>query len=140
MMPAVPVTIVGNVTDTPELRYTTNGVPVVNFTVAVNEKSRDRQTGELVDTEPGFYDCTVWQDFAENVNATIDKGTRVIVYGRIKQRKYQDRDGNNRSGWNVQVDSVGPDLRFARAGIQKMQPKDDGAWTAPGGGGDDTPW
>lgn len=109
------VTLVGNLTADPELRFTPSGAAVVNFTVAVNKRQRN-QDGSWEDKLDGFFRCSCWREMAENV-AELTKGTRVVVVGRLTQRDWQDKEGNNRQSVEVQVDEVGPSLRWAKAQV-----------------------
>lgn len=114
------VTIVGNVTDDPELRFTPTGLPVANFTVAVN--SRRKKDDGWEDVLEGFFRCSCWRAMAENVAESIVKGSRVIVIGKLQQRSWEDKEsGNKRSAVEIQVDEVGPSLRWATAMPQKSQ-------------------
>ncbi|MGH2790461.1 MAG: single-stranded DNA-binding protein, partial [Actinomycetota bacterium] len=101
------VTLVGNITDEPELRFTPGGAAVANFTVAVNRRFRN-QDGTWDDKLDGFFRCSCWRDMAENVSESLNKGARVIVTGRLQQRSWDDNEGNKRSTIEVQVDEVGP--------------------------------
>jgi single-strand DNA-binding protein len=125
------VTLVGNITDDPELRFTPSGAAVANFTVAVNRRYKN-QDGQWEDKLDGFFRCNCWRDMAENVAESLQKGSRVVVVGRLQQRSWDDQDGNKRSAFEVQVDEVGPSLRWATASIQKSQ-RSGGA--GPSGGG-----
>ena len=136
------VTIVGNVTDDPELRFTPSGLPVANFTVAVN--SRVKKGDQWEDRNDGFFRCSCWRDMAENVAESLQKGTRVMVVGRLQEQKWEDNDGGKRSRIEIQVDEVGPTLRWATATVQKSQRSGGGggqggggSWGSPpaGGGG-----
>src|ERR671914_2683598 len=111
------VTLVGNITDDPELRFTPSGLPVANFTVAVNR--RVPKDGGWEDKLEGFFRCSCWRDMAENVAESLTKGSRVMVVGRLQQRSWEDQDGNKRSVVEVLVDEVGPSLRWATASVQK---------------------
>src|SRR5919106_1926982 len=124
------VTLVGNITDDPELRFTPNGSAVANFTVAVNR--RINKDGQWEDRLDGFFRCNCWRDMAENVAESLQKGMRVVVVGRLQQRSWDDNDGNRRSVFEIQVDEVGPSLRWATAQIQKSRRSS--APGAPGGG------
>lgn len=115
------ITVVGNLTADPELRFTNSGVPVASFTVASTPRTFDRQTSEWKDGEALFLRCSIWRDAAENVAESLEKGSRVIVQGRLQQRSYTDRDGNNRTSIELQVDEVGPSLRYATAKPTKVQ-------------------
>lgn len=114
------VTLVGNITDDPELRFTPSGAAVANFTVAVNRRYKNNE-GQWEDKLDGFFRCNCWRDMAENVAQSFRKGTRVVVVGRLQQRSWDDPDGNRRSVFEVQVDEVGPSLRWASATIEKSQ-------------------
>jgi single-strand DNA-binding protein len=113
------VTLVGNITDDPELRFTPSGLPVANFTVAVNR--RVPKDGGWEDKLEGFFRCSCWRDMAENVAESLQKGARVVVVGRLQQRSWEDQDGNKRSTVEVQVDEVGPSLRWATARPERSQ-------------------
>lgn len=114
------MTVVGNTTADAELRYTQQGKAVANFTVASTPRYFDKASNEWKDGEATFLRCSVWGDFAEYVSQSILKGTRVIVQGRYRQRQYEDREGNKRTATELEVDAVGPDLRYAVAAVQKM--------------------
>ena len=116
-----PITVIGNLTADPELRFTPNGVPVANFTVASTPRTFDRQTNEWRDGEAMFLNCSVWRQFAENVAESLSKGMRVIVNGNLKARSYEDRDGNRRTSYEIDVTEVGPSLRFASAKVARNQ-------------------
>lgn len=109
------VTIVGNLTADPELRYTGSGIPVANFTVAVSH--REYQDGAHQDRLDGFFDCVAWRTNAENVAKSLSKGTRTTVIGKLLQRKFEEGDGNKRSVIEIQVSHVGPDLQFTSAEV-----------------------
>ena len=131
------ITVVGNLTADPELRFTPNGASVANFKVASTPRTFDRQTNEWTDGEALFLRCSVWKEAAENVAESLTKGMRVIVQGRLKARSYEDRDGNKRTSWELDVDEVGPALRFATAKVTRAQ-RDGGGGDfggAPAGGG-----
>ena len=115
------ITVVGNTVADPELRFTPNGVAVANFTVASTPRTFDRQANQWVDGEALFLRCSVWKEAAENVAESLTKGMRVIVQGRLKARSYDDRDGNRRTSWELDVDEVGPALRFATAKVTRAQ-------------------
>ncbi len=114
------VTLVGNITDDPELRFTPSGAAVANFTVAVNRRYKN-QEGQWEDKLDGFFRCNCWREMAENVAESLRKGSRVVVAGRLQQRSWEDPEGNKRSAFEVQVDEVGPSLRWATATVQKSQ-------------------
>ncbi|WP_295837409.1 single-stranded DNA-binding protein [uncultured Microbacterium sp.] len=156
------LTIVGNLTADPELRHTQNGLAVVNFTVASTPRVFDRQANEWKDGAALFLRCSAWREFAEHIAGSLTKGTRVIVTGRLVQKSYQDREGNNRSSLELEVDEIGPSLRYATAQVARTargngssgrpssapygasgdQPvEESGAWSTGGGSyGDDTPF
>lgn len=164
------ITVVGNLTADPELRYTQNGLPVANFTIASTPRNFDRQANEWKDGEALFLRASVWREFAEHVAGSLTKGMRVIATGRLKQRSYQDRDGNNRTAIELEVDEIGPSLRYATAQVTRAASGSGGggsfgggqqarpqvqqqeepwatpgsaapdAWSAPGSYGDDTPF
>lgn len=113
------VTIVGNLVDDPSLRYTPNGAAVANFRIASTPRRFDKQRNEWVDGEALYLGCTVWKQYAENVAETLRKGMQVIIQGRLKQRSYDDRDGNKRTVFELDVDEVGPTLRFATATVNR---------------------
>lgn len=113
------LTIVGSLTSDPELRYTPSGAGVVNFTVASNARHFDKQTSEWKDADPLFLRCSLWRQAAENVAESLTRGTRVIVTGRLKQRSYE-KDGQKRSVMELEVDEVGPSLKWATAKVNKV--------------------
>lgn len=129
------ITVVGNLTADPELRFTQSGVAVASFTVASTPRAFDRQSGEWKDQEALFMRCSVWRDAAENVAESLEKGSRVIVQGRLKQRSYTDRDGNNRTSIELDVEEVGPSLRYATAKPSKVQRGGGGGFGGQQGGG-----
>ena len=126
------VTLVGNITDDPELRFTPSGAAVANFTVAVNRRFKNGDRWE--DRLDGFFRCSCWREMAENAAESLQKGTRVVVVGRLQQRSWEDQEGNKRSAVEVQVDEVAPSLRWATASVQKSQRS--GGSSSSGGGGD----
>lgn len=128
-----PITVVGNIVADPELRYTPNGAAVANFRVASTPRRYDQQAGQYVDGEALFLTCNVWRTVAENVANTLTKGDRVIVTGRLRQRSYDDKNGERRTVFEVEVDEVGPSLRFATAQIAKT-PRGGNGGGNPGGG------
>ncbi|MFZ2511063.1 MAG: single-stranded DNA-binding protein [Gordonia sp. (in: high G+C Gram-positive bacteria)] len=113
------ITVVGNLTAAPELRFTASGAPVANFTVASTPRTFDRQTNEWKDGEALFLRCSIWRDAAENVTESLDKGTRVIVQGKLKQRSYETREGEKRTVVELEVDEIGPSLRYATAKVTR---------------------
>ncbi len=121
MVGETPITLVGNLVGDPALRYTPNGTAVANFTVASTPRHYDKQTEQWREGDPLFLDCTVWRQPAENVADTLQKGMRVIVQGRLRQRSYEDREGNRRHVYEVDVDEVGPSLRYATASVTRAK-------------------
>lgn len=161
------ITVVGNLTADPELRYTQNGIPVANFTIASTPRTFDRASGEWKDGEALFLRASVWRDFAEHVAGSMTKGMRVIAQGRLRQRSYETREGEKRSTIELEVDEIGPSLRYATAQVTRVagggggggqfgggQPRQQvseepwatpgsagaDAWSTPGSFGDDTPF
>ena len=115
------ITIIGNLTADPELRYTPSGSAVANFTVATTPRTFDKRTGEWVDGDATFLRCNLWRQPAENlVESGIGRGARVIVHGRLRQRSYETRDGEKRTSYEVEVDEIGPSLRYATASVEKV--------------------
>ena len=129
------ITVVGNLTADPELRFTPSGAAVANFTVASTPRSFDRQSNEWKDGDTLFMRCSVWREAAENVAESLTKGTRVIVQGRLVQRSYETREGEKRSVVELQVDEVGPSLRYASAKLTRTQRGGGGFGDDAGGGG-----
>jgi len=127
------ITVVGNLTADPELRYTQNGLAVANFTIASTPRNFDRASNEFKDGETLFLRASVWREFAEHVAGSLTKGTRVIATGRLKQRDYQTKEGEKRTSIELEVDEVGPSLRYATAQITRAASSRDGG--AQGGGG-----
>lgn len=115
------ITIVGNLTADPDLSYTASGLAVTNFTVASTPRTFDRNSGETRDGETLFMRCSVWREVAENVSESLRKGMRVIVQGRLVQRSYTTQQGENRTTVELQVDEIGPSLRFAHAQVTRTQ-------------------
>ena len=113
------LTIVGNLTADPELRFTPSGAAVANFTVASTPRMMDRQTNEWKDGDPLFMRCSIWREAAENVAESLTRGSRVIVTGRLRQRSFETREGEKRTVYEVEVDEVGPSLKYATAKINK---------------------
>ena len=122
------ITVVGNLTADPELRFTPSGAAVANFTVASTPRIYDRQSGEWKDGEALFLRCNIWREAAENVAESLTRGSRVIVTGRLKQRSFETREGEKRTVVEVEVDEIGPSLRYATAKVNK-------AGRGGGGGG-----
>jgi single-strand DNA-binding protein len=114
------ITVIGNLTDDPELRFTPSGAAVANFRVASTPRTLDRQSGEWKDGEPMFLACSIWRDAAEHVAESLTRGARVMVVGRLKQRSYE-KDGQKRTVYELDVDEVGPSLRYATAKVERTQ-------------------
>lgn len=129
-----PITLIGNLTADPELRFTPSGAPVANFTVASTPRTFDRASSEWKDGDTMFLNCAVWRQAAENVAESLTKGMRVIVSGRLKSRSYETREGERRTVFEVDVEEVGPSLRYASAKIQRNAPGS-GGFSSGGGGG-----
>src|SRR5882762_4070421 len=114
------ITVVGNLTDDPELRFTPSGAAVANFTVASTPRTLDRQTNEWKDGDALFLRCSIWRQAAENVAESLTRGMRVIVSGRLRQRSYETKEGEKRTVYEVEVDDVGPSLRNASAKVNRV--------------------
>ena len=113
------LTVVGNLTADPELRFTSSGHAVVNFTIAASDRVLDKDTNEWKDGDTVFMRCSVWRQYAENVAESLQKGMRVIATGRLKQRSYETREGEKRTAYELEVDDVGPALRYASAKVTR---------------------
>ena len=113
------ITLIGNLTADPELRFTPSGAPVANFTVASTPRTFDRQSGEWRDGDAMFLNCAVWRQYAENVAESLQKGMRVIVQGRLKSRSYETREGERRTVFEIDVEEIGPALRYATAKVTR---------------------
>jgi single-strand DNA-binding protein len=131
------ITIVGNLTDDPELRFTPSGAAVAKFRIASTPRTLDRESGQWKDGEPLFLACNIWRDAAEHVAESLQRGARVIVQGRLRQRSYETREGEKRTVYELEVDEIGPSLRYATAKVQKMSRSGGGGggFGASGGGG-----
>jgi single-strand DNA-binding protein len=159
------ITVVGNLTDDPDLRFTPSGAAVANFTVASTPRFFDKQTNEWKDGDALFLRCSIWRQAAENVAESLHRGTRVIVQGRLRQRSYETREGEKRTVIELDVDEIGPSLKYATAKTTKTtrsgasadpgsmghdpwatsapSPASDGGgdpWAAPAGGSDEPPF
>jgi single-strand DNA-binding protein len=140
------ITVVGNLTADPELRFTPSGAAVANFTVASTPRQFDKQSGEWKDGEALFMRCNIWRQAAENVAETLTRGSRVIVSGRLKQRSYETREGEKRTVVELEVEEVGPSLKYATAKVNKVSRGSGGGGFGGGGGGgsaggpSDDPW
>lgn len=145
------ITIIGNLTADPELRFTPSGASVVDFTVASTPRTYDRNSGEWRDGDTLFLRCSAWRELADNIAESLRKGMRVIVQGRLTQRSYEDKNGQNRTVVELQADEVGPSLRRARARVERVDTQTPAAgeaqrvqnqagYSAPAGGTQDDPW
>ncbi|MDP9806363.1 single-strand DNA-binding protein [Trueperella bonasi] len=150
------ITVVGNLTADPELKYVGSGTPVASFTVASTPRTFNRNTNEWEDGEAMFIRCSVWRDYAENVTESLAKGMRVVVQGRLQVRNYQRQDGSQGTSVEMQVDEVGPSLRYATAQVTKTSGRGSGggynqqnqgygqrgqaSYNAPQGGSGQDPW
>ncbi|QCB29426.1 single-stranded DNA-binding protein [Corynebacterium endometrii] len=126
------ITVVGNIVADPELRFTPSGAPVANFRVASTPRRYNSQTQQWEDGEAMFLTCNVWRNAAENVAESLTKGMRVIVHGRLKSRSYQTREGENRTVFEIDVDEVGPSLKYASAQVSR-NPREGGSGNYGGG-------
>ncbi len=133
-----PITVVGNLTADPELRFTPSGAAVANFTVASTPRNFDRQTNEWRDGEAMFLNCSVWRQAAENAAESLTRGMRVIVSGRLKARSFETREGEKRTVFEIDVDEVGPSMKYATAKVTKTSRSGTGGGYQSGGG--DDPW
>jgi single-strand DNA-binding protein len=144
------ITVVGNLVDDPELRFTPSGAAVANFRIASTPRTFDRQTNEWKDGDALFLSCSVWRQAAENVAESLQRGMRVVVQGRLKQRSYETREGEKRTVVELEVDEVGPSLAFATAKVTRASRSGGGGGYSGGGGqaaqprpaatGGDDPW
>ena len=128
------ITVVGNLTADPEMRTTRNGSTVANFSIAATPRVFDKQSNQWVDGDALFLRCSAWRDLATHCAQSLSKGMRVIAQGRLQQRSYQAQDGSNRTVIELQVDEIGPSLRYATAQVQKMQSGGYQGGNANGGG------
>jgi single-strand DNA-binding protein len=129
------ITVIGNLTDDPELRFTPSGAAVAKFRVASTPRTLDRASGEWKDGEPLFLSCSVWRQAAENVAESLQRGSRVIISGRLRQRSYETKEGEKRTVFELEVDEIGPSLRYATAKVQKMSRSSGGGGFGASGGG-----
>lgn len=149
------ITVIGNLTADPELRFTQNGVAVANFTIASTPRTYDRASNEWKDGEPLFLRASVWREFAEHVAGSLTKGARVIATGRLRQRSYETKEGEKRTSIELEIDEIGPSLRYATASITRAaggsgsggSGSGSNDWSQPTGGdqwgtpaGDKDPW
>src|SRR5687767_9203657 len=128
------ITVVGNLTDDPELRFTPSGAAVAKFRIASTPRTLDRESGQWKDGEPLFLACNIWRDAAEHVAESLQRGARVIVQGRLRQRSYETREGEKRTVYELEVDEIGPSLRYATAKVQKMSRSGGGGGSGGGFG------
>lgn len=133
------ITVVGNLTGDPELRFTPSGAAVANFTIASTPRNFDRQTNEWKDGDTLFLNCSIWRQAAENVAESLQKGMRVVAQGRLKARSYETREGEKRTVMELDVEEVGPSLKYATAKVTRAARSDGGGGFSGGGGGND-PW
>ena len=131
----VNITVIGNLTADPELRYTPNGAAVANFTVASTPRTFDKQSNEWKDGETLFMRCSVWREMAEQLSESLTRGARVIVTGKLKSRSYETKEGEKRTSTELEVDEVGPSLRYATAKVTKTQRNNNGGGNFGGGSG-----
>ncbi len=130
------ITVVGNLVDDPELRFTPSGAAVANFRIASTPRTFDKQTNEWKDGDALFLSCSVWRQAAENVAESLQKGMRVVVQGRLKSRQYETREGEKRTVFEIDVDEVGPSLKYATAKVTRTQRSGGGGgYGAQQGGG-----
>ncbi len=139
------ITVVGNLVDDPELRFTPSGAAVANFRIASTPRTFDRQANDWKDGEALFLSCSVWRQAAENVAESLQKGMRVVVQGRLKQRQYETREGEKRTVIELEVDEVGPSLKYATAKVTRASRSGGGGGYGQGGGqpqagGGNDPW
>ncbi len=138
------ITVVGNLTADPELRFTPSGAAVANFTVASTPRTFDKQAQEWRDGDALFLRCSVWRDAAEHVTESLTRGMRVIVVGRLKQRSFETKEGEKRTVVELEVDEVGPALRYATASVTRAQRGEKGQSARPAqrpqSGGSSDPW
>ena len=132
------ITVVGNITGDPELRFTPSGAAVANFTIASTPRKFDKQANEWKDGETLFMRCSIWRDAAENVAESLTRGTRVIAQGRLVQRSYETKEGEKRTVVEMEVDEVGPSLRYASAKVNRTQRQ--GQPQGAQGRAQDDPW
>jgi single-strand DNA-binding protein len=132
------ITVVGNLVDDPELRFTPSGAAVANFRIASTPRTFDRQANEWKDGEALFLSCSVWRQAAENVAESLTRGMRVVVQGRLKARSYETREGEKRTVFEIEVEEVGPSLKYATAKVTRATRSGGGGGYGSSGG--DDPW
>src|SRR5262245_23255730 len=134
------VTVVGNLTADPELRYTNEGAALVKFTVGSTPRVLDRTTNEYRDGDPLYLTCTAWRDLAEHITESLSKGARVVVTGRLRLSRWETDDGEKRSTYGLDVDDLGPSLRFATAKVLRLTPPSARVAPPPDVTAPDDPW
>ncbi|MEJ7689725.1 MAG: single-stranded DNA-binding protein [Nocardioidaceae bacterium] len=137
------ITVIGNITDDPDLRFTPSGAAVANFTVASTPRIFDKQTNEWKDGDALFLRCSIWRQAAENVAESLQRGSRVVVSGRLKQRSFETREGEKRTVFELDVDEIGASLKYATAKITKTTRSGAGGggdYSSSGGSGGNDPW
>lgn len=134
------ITVVGNLTSDPELRYTQNGLAVANFTIASTPRNFDKATNDWKDGDALFLRASVWREFAEHVAGSLSKGARVIATGRLKQRNYETKEGEKRTSFEIEVDEIGPSLRYATAQVTRTTGGGAGGGSRGQAQGGDEPW
>ena len=140
------ITVIGNCVGDPELRFTPSGAAVANWTIASTPRTFDKQSNEWKDGETLFLRCSGWRDMAENIAETLQRGTRVIVVGRLRSRSYETKEGEKRTSMELEVDEVGPSLRYASAKVTKSSRQGGGGFGGQSSGGGfggqaaDDPW
>ena len=139
-MPETTITVVGNLTADAELRFTPSGAAVANFTIASTPRTFDKASGEWKDGEALFLRCNIWREAAENVAESLTRGTRVIATGKLKQRSFETREGEKRSVIELEVDEIGPSLRYATAKVNKAQKSGGYESSNQSSGASDDPW
>lgn len=130
------ITVVGNLTADPEMRYTNSGVPFASFTIASTPRTFDKNADEWKDGEGLFLRATVWREFAEHAASSLTKGMRVIARGNLRQRSYDDKDGQRRTSYELDIDEIGPSLRYATAAVTRAQRQGGAGAPATSGAGD----
>src|SRR3712207_2028029 len=133
------ITVVGNLTDDPELRFTPSGAAVANFTVASTPRSFNKQTNEWEDGEALFLRCSIWRQAAENVAESLQRGMRVVVQGRLRARTWETREGEKRTSFEIDVEEIGPSLKFATAKVNRVSRGGGGGYSSGGQQGATTP-
>ena len=128
------ITVIGNLTKDPDLRYTQSGIAVASLSVAVNRRVRNKDTNEWEDKLDGYFDVNIWRDHAENVAESLNKGDRVVVIGRLTKRSWEDRDGQTRWSTEIEADEVCPSLRWAKTSVSKVRSGGGGPRPSSGGG------